>query len=313
MSNAMPAEDISHALALRRFELGEVLQCNTKTKAITLQGRIDGQDAIVLAEKTVFLPGDADGLAKRVGSMTVLGHNDVYSWFTAGADIIESDEDAITPAYKMSLIWPATEIHIRKYRSQQQRMVSETPEMYTKFVVPYIEEMRGSRLNWVYNILSHEAEEERIVYEDKDPENGFILLPDLKWDGTSIEALYLVALVNRRDIASIRDLRKEHISYLQQLRSKIMQATSNMYNVKPEHLQLYMHYPPSYYHMHIHVTAMGYGTEVGRVMLLEDVIARLEEMCADGYASSTLTYSIGENSQLWTALSSGSSESGSSV
>ena len=31
----------------------------------------------------------------------------------------------------------------------------------------------------VYNILAHTKESENIAYEDPDPENGFILLPDL--------------------------------------------------------------------------------------------------------------------------------------
>lgn len=35
---------------------------------------------------------------------------------------------------------------------------------------------------WVYNILEKKAESERLVYEDPDPEVGFILLPDFKWD-----------------------------------------------------------------------------------------------------------------------------------
>ena len=35
---------------------------------------------------------------------------------------------------------------------------------------------------WVYNILEKKTESERIVYEDADPETGFILLPDMKWD-----------------------------------------------------------------------------------------------------------------------------------
>lgn len=37
-------------------------------------------------------------------------------------------------------------------------------------------------LQWVYNILEKKAEAERIVYEDPDPDVGFVLLPDFKWD-----------------------------------------------------------------------------------------------------------------------------------
>lgn len=81
---------------------------------------------------------------------------------------------------KLTMIFPATETHIRKYSQQQLRMVTETPEVYRQHVRPYVDEKRANgRLNWVYNILAHEAESERIIVEDRDEENGFILLPDL--------------------------------------------------------------------------------------------------------------------------------------
>jgi hypothetical protein len=37
-------------------------------------------------------------------------------------------------------------------------------------------------LQWVYNILEKKAEAERLIFEDPDPELGFTLHPDLKWD-----------------------------------------------------------------------------------------------------------------------------------
>lgn len=41
----------------------------------------------------------------------------------------------------------------------------------------------------VYNILDGLKEVERVVHVDKDPETGFVLVPDLKWDQTSMKAL----------------------------------------------------------------------------------------------------------------------------
>ena len=51
--------------------------------------------------------------------------------------------------------------------------------MYYDIVLPYIDTMVTDRLQWVRNILEHKAETDRILFEDPDPENGFILLPDL--------------------------------------------------------------------------------------------------------------------------------------
>jgi hypothetical protein len=41
----------------------------------------------------------------------------------------------------------------------------------------------------VYNILDGVKEADRVVHLDKDPETGFVLVPDLKWDQTSMKAL----------------------------------------------------------------------------------------------------------------------------
>ena len=61
---------------------------------------------------------------------------------------------------------------------------------------------------------------ERVVFRDDDKESGFVLLPDMKWDGQTKEDLYLVAIVQRRDIHSMRELRGHHIGLLKNIRDK---------------------------------------------------------------------------------------------
>lgn len=72
-------------------------------------------------------------------------------------------------------------------------------------------------LQWVYNILEHKAESERIIYENEHPEHGFLLTPDLKWDGKDTETLYLLAICNDRNIKSIRDLNSKHLLLLKNI------------------------------------------------------------------------------------------------
>lgn len=84
-----------------------------------------------------------------------------------------------SPSAKYSMIYPATDTHIQKYAQQKRRMIAETPRLYESVVHPYIQSMIGDRLQWVYNILDHKAETDRILFEDPDPTSGFILLPDL--------------------------------------------------------------------------------------------------------------------------------------
>lgn len=72
----------------------------------------------------------------------------------------------------------------------------------------------------MYNILEHKKEADRIVYEDLDPVNGFILLPDLKWDCRTVTNLYLTGIVCHRGIKSLRDLTPEHLPLLRNILEK---------------------------------------------------------------------------------------------
>ena len=68
--------------------------------------------------------------------------------------------------------------------------------------------------------MDKKTESERIVYEDPDTQNGFILLPDMKWDGKMMESLYLVAIVHKHGIKSLRDLDESHLPLLRNILKK---------------------------------------------------------------------------------------------
>jgi m7GpppX diphosphatase len=156
------------------------------TKTVTLLGKISGQHAILSLEKTAFDVSN-DTLTAIVSRdmsplVSVVQRNDIYHWYLA----------SMAPGnfgMKATIIYPATETHIRKHEKQRRRMVRETPEIYKNNIESYIETMKGSRLQWykihlrlivrLYNVIEHKAEKERIIYEDPDPESGFLLLPDL--------------------------------------------------------------------------------------------------------------------------------------
>ena len=80
----------------------------------------------------------------------------------------------------------------------------------TKFLEP----------KWVYNILEKKKEVDRVIYDDPDPETGFVLLPDLKWDCKSTTNLYLTAIVVPRNIKSLRDLTSKHLPLLRNIIDK---------------------------------------------------------------------------------------------
>ena len=52
------------------------------------------------------------------------------------------------------------------------------------------------------------------MFENADPDTGFILIPDMKWDGKDLNSLYLQAIVHKHGLKSVRDLNKSHLPLL---------------------------------------------------------------------------------------------------
>ena len=128
-------------------------------------------------------------------------------------------------------------------------MVTETPEIYKNYVRPYMQRMRDEgRLNWVFNIIEGRAEQEDVLLRDpgKGSQDGederFLLTPDLNWDKKTLTSLHLLALVERRDIWSLRDLRKRHVEWLKHMREKVLDAVVRLYGeLERDTLKLYVH------------------------------------------------------------------------
>jgi len=59
-------------------------------------------------------------------------------------------------------------------------------------------------------------------------------------------SMYITAIVRRRDITSIRDLKKKHVPWLKDLRRRIPEAICMKYSdVEPDQIKLYAHCVPS--------------------------------------------------------------------
>ena len=195
--------------------------------------------------------------------------------------------------------------------------MTETPEIYRQFVRPYMRVQReAGRLNWVFNILDGKTEQEDVILRSKGDasgvsgeDEGFLLMPDLNWDRKTIDALHLLVLVERRDIWSIRDLTKRQVPWLKSMRQKVLDATTALYpEVETDQLKLYVHYQPTYYHLHIHVVHImleaGATQAVGKALNLENIMSQLEALTDDshGMDAVSLTYGLGEQSELWTQI-----------
>ncbi|KAK4701682.1 m7GpppX diphosphatase, partial [Phenoliferia sp. Uapishka_3] len=203
--------------------------------------------------------------------------------------------------------------HIKKYSVQSSCMLRETPELYRTVVEPYIESLPAGQTGWVHNILEGKSEAENVLFRDTDPETGFVLTPDLKWDQKTLNSLYLLVLTQTRTIRSLRDLRPSHLPLLRKIRDESRRAIREKYGVKAGELRMFIHYQPTYYHFHVHVTHVSYvgfpGITVGQAHLLDDVIDNLELDLASNspspsyYERRTLTYALGSEHGLFASLS----------
>ncbi|KAI9895730.1 hypothetical protein PsorP6_018749 [Peronosclerospora sorghi] len=237
--------------------------------------------------------------------------NDIYNTFLG-------DLSRDVKPYKMNLIYPETDRHVRKHTDQTFYMVVETKEAYRKITNPYIDSIPPDSIDWVYNILEQKSETDRIIYEDKHPRNGFVLLADIKWSDLSqvvvysvlaLESLYCLGIMHDRSLRSLRDLTGAHINLLRNIRyllfSHISGTLSSLY-VLPANSNTTLEVlhrkfgvnasfiRPTYYHLYVHFSHVKMTQ--GKAVLLEDVINNLCMNC-DHYEKATLSYVIGEVQQ----------------
>ncbi|KAF1955715.1 scavenger mRNA decapping enzyme [Byssothecium circinans] len=316
MTSTTPPEIASKVESyIPRFKLTRLLNQDQAGRRISLLGTIDSLPAVLIAERAAFATDNAH-LSSFPTSLTKiknLGANDIYSWFLANSNSNSSSpadgEEGleVPPDFKLNLIYPCTEKHIKKYSAQPVRMVTETPEIYTKYILPWIQKQREKgALNWIYNILEGRTEQEDVIYRESGPE-GFLLLPDLNWDRKTLSSLHLLGLVERRDIWSVRDLDRGKVEWVRHMREKLVSATVGLYpEIERDQIKLYVHYQPTYHHFHVHVVHAALesgGTQaVGKAIGLESVVELLECMAGGpeaGFRDVSLTYGVGEQSELW--------------
>ncbi|XP_033121717.1 m7GpppX diphosphatase-like [Anneissia japonica] len=281
------------------FTVTKVLNENASSKSIFLMGKFSkdetvnkDKDAVVILEKTPFSEETVGSLLSSKMELSLQMQNDIYGMF-------DGYPDKELNGVKTTVIYPATERHILKYTAQNINLISETYDDYVNITLPYLKSRQFS-VQWVYNILDKSAEAERIVFEDEDKEKGFVLLPDMKWDQKQVENLYLIAICHRRDLMSLRDLNDDHLPLLKNIQQKCIKAVEEKFSVPPRQLRLYVHYQPSYYHFHVHITHLKFdapGTQVAKAYLLSDVIENIE-MVGNYYQKKTITFTQRENDGL---------------
>ncbi|XP_026764908.2 m7GpppX diphosphatase [Galleria mellonella] len=279
-------------IQLKDFIPEKILRNNTNTKTVCVQGKFISKSgvAIVILEKNVFKEEDLNdkGYFSPETVLETYFQNDIYGNY---ACFPKSSINGV----KATIIYPASEKHIIKYSQQEVHIVLETPELYEKLTLPFIKKEQFN-LQWVYNILDGTSEQDRIVHDNKCEKEGFVLLPDLKWDGLTKETLYLLAIVRQRGIKSLRDLNESHLPLLRRVQEEGKKKILEKYNIRDSQLRIYLHYQPSFYHLHIHFTYLRHeapGIYAEKSHLLSTVIDNIE-MMGNYYQKASLPFTIRE-------------------
>lgn len=131
-------------------------------------------------------------------------------------------------------------------------------------------------LKWIHQIIEGKAEQDRILYQERNSETGFVITPDTKWDEVTIRNLYVLCMAENINLHSVRDLRKEHVPFLQHMRDTTLEVINKKYNIPTNQIIVHIHYIPSFMQFHIHFVHYARGViGMPRAILLDDVIDNL--------------------------------------
>ena len=146
--------------SLEKFSLRRILKEDTDKKLVYVEASVKGSPdpAVLELEKLPWTSEDVAGaLSGETGARQEL-RNDIYGQYGL----------SVRPEFnriKCNIIHPASQKHIQKYLSSPVHLVLETPELYQALTLPHIKSEQFS-LQWIYNVLDHKKEVERIIYED---------------------------------------------------------------------------------------------------------------------------------------------------
>lgn len=284
----MDMEETKVLSCMSDYKIEKTLGVSDDGRVVFTLGSISGREgkAIVLFETNSLDLERVKSFLSRESTLKVTMQNDIYS-------VLRLDPPPNTNTIKTTVMFPATEKLINKFTQKPAYLVTETPDLYMKITRPYILDHLKDHA-WVYNILEGRAEQDRVLCSEPGEDKGFVLAADLKWDMTTKANLYCLAIVQRRDLHSVRDLTAEHVPLLRDLRDTCLGALQKRFGVPSSLIRVYLHYQPAYYHLHVHFAHLRYmagAPVIGKSLALNDVIQNLE-ICGEYYSRATLQYYI---------------------
>lgn len=112
-----------------------------------------------------------------------------------------------------------------------------------------------------------------------------------------MDTFYAIAICHRHSLRSLRSLGAEHLPLLRNIREKGVAAVKEKFDLDRSQLRIYIHYQPSFYHLHVHFTNLKHdapGIFCERSHLMDTVINNIE-LIPDYYQKATLSFVIKES------------------
>lgn len=154
------------------------------------------------------------------------------------------------------------------YRRGKYILLKETPEIYQKYIQPYIPRNDFDKWN----------NKNKIIYED----NLFKIIKDIKWRNDDVVDMHVLFVVKEEKLHSLRDLRRKDINMLKHIKNFGMKFIKNKYDLEEEEIACYIHYYPTIWQLHIHFSNVNKRDmrddeiKIGLGNYVEDVITNLE-------------------------------------
>ena len=173
---------------------------------------------------------------------------------------------------KTILIYPATEMHVRKY--------TMTKVYRCELFSEYLNDEPFAPTSWIQTVFDHANGlsvpilGEEIYYFD----NDIVIIAYNKWN-RNVNELYLLCLFKNSKYNSIRNLNENDLELLITVKNKIYKVVYDKFDLTSDNLCLYFHYRPTYYQLHIHIVNISKTTlclyNCYRSILLDDVIKNI--------------------------------------
>lgn len=124
------------------------------------------------------------------------------------------------------------------------------------------------------------------LHIDKDPQKR--TFPSFYTVDSDLQSIYYLAIVNQRGLHSLRSLTSEHIPMLEGMYNACRQMISLSLNIPISQICAFVHYPPTFYHLHVHfVHVSNAPLSMSRCIYIPEIIRNMK-LRSDYYQQATL-------------------------